>query len=135
MEVHNIPRVAPKPVASGISVRKTPKPSLEQVRRRGKHLPAASRVPRKQAVTENTPRCVLVGVAGSQLIKTCQHYEFKVAHRYDTKSMAARLLFQLSHEIQELVVALMNAGFGKSPKLEHLEVSAAATCPRCIVPR
>jgi len=31
VEVHTIPRVAPTPIASGISVRKTPKPSLQQV--------------------------------------------------------------------------------------------------------
>ena len=51
----------------------------------------------------------------AQILNTCKHYEFKVAHRYDTKSMAARLLFDLSSEVQTLALALLNAGFGKSP--------------------
>lgn len=57
----------------------------------------------------------------AQILNTCKHYEFKVAHRYDTKSMAARLLFDLSSEVQTLALALLNAGFGKSPKLAQLE--------------
>jgi len=61
-------------------------------------------------------------------MKTCQHFEFKVAHRYDTKSLAARYVFDLSRQVQDLVLALLAAGFGKSPKLEHLEVLWQALC-------
>lgn len=64
-------------------------------------------------------------------MRTCQHYEFKVAHRYDVKSLAARYVFDLSREVQELVVRL-KYGDGSEGRAKSLEVGVAGWPSECV---
>ena len=58
-----------------------------------------------------------------QIVRCCQHYESKCAGKYDKGSIGARLLFDLSRDIQDLSQSLVQRDDDRDDRVRHLEVS------------
>ncbi|KAA0153192.1 hypothetical protein FNF27_07773 [Cafeteria roenbergensis] len=80
-----VPRVAPFPISSGVSVRRLPEAKLVDI------------------------------------VRCCQHYESKCAGKYDKGSIGARLLFDLSRDIQDLSQSLVQRDDDRDDRVRHLE--------------
>ncbi|KAA0162644.1 hypothetical protein FNF31_03172 [Cafeteria roenbergensis] len=88
-----VPRVAPFPISSGVSVRRLPEAKLVDI------------------------------------VRCCQHYESKCAGKYDKGSIGARLLFDLSRDIQDLSQSLVQRDDDRDDRVRHLEVRLAVGGP------
>jgi hypothetical protein len=67
----------------------------------------------------------MLSVACPQIVKCCQHFEAKCAGKYDKGSLGARLLFDLSREIQDLAQSLVQHDSDRDTRIRHLEVRHA----------
>ena len=56
-----------------------------------------------------------------QVIKCCHHYEKKCAGKYSSKTLAARYLYDLSREVQDLVRVLQSRDAERERRVQYLE--------------